>query len=220
MASPHKGTITRTFDISLLAIWTDCWTNTVQWQICISELGGHWFRRLLWFCSVSSHYIDQCCWILLQYIMTMLRSLISLTTQLFVQHIVQVYNKENTKAPHKCPCLRRIHLSLVIAGFQLLSTCTSNTHIVYITCHYAKWSIHVHGSLNWVMTGSRNVLDPLMCQVITLTNAVSFVWNKIQYNDITNISSWKKLQGRLQSKSAILTQPHWDDISFICTYEE
>ena len=37
------------------------------------------------------------------------------------------------------------------------------------------------------------VLDPVMCQVITLTNAVSFVWNKIQYNDITNISSWKKL---------------------------
>ena len=55
------------------------------------------------------------------------------------------------------------------------------------------------------MTGSRNVLDPVMCQVITLTNAVSFVWNKIQYNDITNITSWKKLQGRLQSISAILT---------------
>ena len=81
--------------------------------------------------------------------------------------------------------------------------------------HYAKWSIHVHGSVNWVMTGSRNVLDPVMCQVITLTNAVSFVWNKIKYNDITNITSWKKLQGRLQSISAILTQPHWVDISFI-----
>ena len=49
---------------------------------------------------------------------------------------------------------------------------------------------------------------------------VSFVWNKIQYNDITNITSWKKLQGRLQSISAILAQPHWVDISFICTYEE
>ena len=77
--------------------------------------------------------------------------------------------------------------------------------------HYAKWSIHVHGSVNWVMTDSRNVLDPVMCQVITLTNAVSFVWNKIQYNDITNISSWKKLQGRLQRISAILTQHHWVD---------
>ena len=62
-------------------------------------------------------------------------------------------------------------------------------------------------------------LDPVMCQVITLTNAVSFVWNKIQDNYITNISSWKKLQGRLQSISAILTQPHWVDISFICTCE-
>ena len=93
---------------------------------------------------------------------------------------------------------------------------TSNTQIVYMTWrHYAKWSIHVHGSVNWVITGSRNVLDPAMCQVITLTNAVSFVWNKIQYNDITNISSWKKLQGRLQSISAISTQPHWVDISFI-----
>ena len=90
--------------------------------------------------------------------MTTLRSLISLTTQLFVQHLVRVYNKENTKAPHKCPCLRRIHLSLVIAGFPLLSI--SNTHIVYMTwCHYAKWSIHVHGSVNWVMTGSRNVTE-------------------------------------------------------------
>ena len=37
------------------------------------------------------------------------------------------------------------------------------------------------------MTGSRNVLDPVMCQVITLTNAVSFVWNKIQYNDLTEL---------------------------------
>ena len=170
---------------------------------------------LLWFCSISSHYIDQCSWIF----MTTLRSLIQLTTQLFVQHLVRAYNKENTKAPHKCPCLRRIHLSLVIAGFPLLST--SNTQIVYMTWrYYAKWSIHVHGSVNWVLTGSRNVLDPVMCQVITLTNAVSFVWNKIQYNDITNISSWKKLQGRMQSISAILTQPHWVDISFICTYEE
>ena len=44
----------------------------------------------------------------------------------------------------------------------------------------------------WLAHAS-NVLDPVMCQVITLTNAVSFVWNKIQYNDITNISSWKKL---------------------------
>ena len=70
------------------------------------------------------------------------------------------------------------------------------------------------------MTGSRNDLDPVMCQVITLTNAVSFVWNKIQYNDITNITSWKKLQGRLQNISAILTQPRWVDISFLCTYEE
>ena len=25
--SHHKGTVTRTFDISLLAIWTNCWTN-------------------------------------------------------------------------------------------------------------------------------------------------------------------------------------------------
>ena len=58
------------------------------------------------------------------------------------------------------------------------------------------------------MTDSRNALDPVVCQVITLTNAISFVWNKIQYNDITNISSWKKLQGRLQSILAILTQPH------------
>ena len=56
--------------------------------------------------------------------------------------------------------------------------------------------------------------------VIILTNAVSFVWNKIQYNDITNISSQKELQGRLQSISAILTQPHWVDICFIRTYEE
>ena len=115
----------------------------VQWQICISELGGHWFGQLLWFCSVSCHYIDQCSWILLQYIMTTLRSLISLTTQLFVKHLFRVYNKENTKAPHKCPCLRKIHLSLVIAGFPLLST--SNTQIVYMTWrHYAKWRIHVY----------------------------------------------------------------------------
>ena len=70
------------------------------------------------------------------------------------------------------------------------------------------------------MTGSRNVLDPVMCQVITLTNAVSFVWNKIQYNNIKSISSWKNLQGQLQSISAILTQPHWVGISFICAYEE
>ena len=143
---------------------------TVQWQISISKLGGHWFRQLLWFCSVSSHYIDQCSWILSQYIMTTLRSLIKLTMQMFVQHLVRAYNKENTRAPHKCPCLRRIHLSLVIAGFPLLST--SNTQIVYMTWrHYAKWSIHVHGSVNWVMTGSCNVLDPVMCQDITLTNA-------------------------------------------------
>ena len=197
--------------VSIVVVYSTVYSDADQSNL---ELGGHWFRQLLWFCSVSSHYIDQCCWILLQYIMTTLRSLISLTTQLFVQHLVQVYNKENTKAPNKCPCLRRIHLSLVIAGFPLLST--SNTHIVYMTwCHYAKWSTHGHGSVNWVVTGSRNVLDPVMCQVITLTDAVSCVWNKIQYNDITNISSWKKLQGRLQSISAILTQPHWVDISFI-----
>ena len=202
--------------VSMVVVYSTVYLDADESNL---ELGGHWFRQLLWFCSVSSHYIDQCCWILLQYIMTTLRSLISLTTQLFVQHLVRVYNKENTKAPNKWPCLRRIHLSLVIAGFPLLST--SNTHIVYMTwCYYAKWSIHVHGSVNWVMTGSRNVLDPVMCQFITLTNAVSYVWNKIQYNDITNISSWKKLQGRLQSISAILTQPHWVDISFICTYEE
>ena len=173
----------------------------------------------LWFCSVSCHNIDQCSWILLQYIMTTLRSLISLTTQLFVQHLVRVCNKENTKAPHKCPCLRKIHLSLVIAGFPLLST--SNTQIVYMTWrHYAKWRINVHGSVNWVITGSRNDLDPVMCQVITLTNAVSFVWNKIQYNDITKVLERNCIQGRLQSTSAILTQPHWVDVSFICTYEE
>ena len=104
-------------------------SGTVQWQICISGLGGHWFGQLLWLCSVSCHYIDQCSWILLQYIMTTLRSLISPTTQLFVQHLVRVYNKENTNAPHNCPCLRKIHLSLVIAGFPLLST--SNIQIVY-----------------------------------------------------------------------------------------
>ena len=192
--SPHKGTITRTFDISLLAIWTDCWTNI--------RLAGNWDAMTVTWRRLNA-----------------LSSLISLTTQLFVQHLVRVYIKENTKAPHQCPCLRIIHLSLVTAGFPLLST--SNTHIVYMTwCHYAKWSIHVHGSVNWVMTGSRNVLDPVMCEVITLTNVVSFVWNKIQYNDITNISSWKKLQGRLQGISAILTQPHWVDTYFICTYEE
>ena len=34
------------------------------------------------------------------------------------------------------------------------------------------------------------------------------------------MTSWKKLQGRLQSISVILTQPRWVDIYFICTYEE
>ena len=150
------------------------------------QLWGWWFETLSW--SLWRQRND---------IMTTLRSLISLTTQLFVQHLVRVYNKENTKAPHKCPCLRRIHLSLVIAGFPLLST--SNTQIVYMTwCHYAKWSMYM-GQWTGLWLAHVTRFGSCYVPVITLTNAVSFVWNKIQYNDITNISSWKKLQGRLQS---------------------
>ena len=26
--TPHKGTVARTFDVSLLSVWTNCWTNT------------------------------------------------------------------------------------------------------------------------------------------------------------------------------------------------
>ena len=151
------------------------------------SLSSDWYASVNWvaiglgncFGSVSSYYIDQCCWILLQYIMTTLRSLISLTIQLFVQHLVRVYNKENTKAPHKWPCLRRIHLSLVIAGFPLLST--SNTQIFYMTWrHFAKWSIHIHGSVNWVMTGSHVTFWILLC-VMSLHWPMRFhlFWTKL-----------------------------------------
>ena len=30
--SPHKGAVTRTFDVSLLSVWTNCWTNII-WKV-------------------------------------------------------------------------------------------------------------------------------------------------------------------------------------------
>ena len=107
-----------------------------------------------------------------------LRRLISLTTQLYVQQLVRAYNKENTNAPHQCSCLRGIHLSLEKCGFPLLIT--SNSQIVYMSWRdHEMWRKHVYESVNWFITGSSNGWSPVICQTITLTIAISFLWNKI-----------------------------------------
>ena len=56
--SPHKGTVMWTFNVSLLSIWTNCWTNTwlvigdamkviyltVTWGIIVLHVKGHHFN--------------------------------------------------------------------------------------------------------------------------------------------------------------------------------